>query len=214
MLASALIAKARIVLQDSSSTRWTDAELLGWLNDGQREVVLIKRDAFTSSATKALIAGSKQTTPTDAVSLVDVTRNVSSSGVPTGNTVRLIEREFLDSRYPAWHSSSQKAAVIHYVFDQRNPKEFFVYPPNTGAGYVDIVYAKVPPEIASVSGSISLDGIYANGLINYILYRAYSKDAEFAPNQQQSIAAYGAFLQSLGLQGQNQVASVPDKEAG
>ena len=46
---------------------------------------------------------------------------------------------------------------------------------------------------------ISLDDIYANALLDFILYRAYSKDAEFAANAVRSNAHLTAFGSSLGV---------------
>ena len=37
-----LIDRAALVAQDTTFIRWTESEWLNWLNDAQREVVLIK----------------------------------------------------------------------------------------------------------------------------------------------------------------------------
>lgn len=39
--AKTIIDKASVILSDITATRWTTAELLGWLNDGQRELVTL-----------------------------------------------------------------------------------------------------------------------------------------------------------------------------
>ncbi|MCK9464233.1 MAG: hypothetical protein M0R80_31840 [Proteobacteria bacterium] len=45
MLASDVLTPARRILSDASVTRWTDADLLGWLGEGEREVMKRRPDA-------------------------------------------------------------------------------------------------------------------------------------------------------------------------
>ena len=47
--------KVQIVLQDTGGIRWTSSELVGWVNDAQREIALLKPDASATNATVTLI---------------------------------------------------------------------------------------------------------------------------------------------------------------
>jgi hypothetical protein len=204
-----IIDRVQIILQDDSAVRWTEPELLGWLNDAQREVVLLKPDSFTTSATFNLAAGTKQSLPALGITLVDITNNVTSAGVAVSDVVREVAREILDAQIPGWHSITKTIYAKFYTFDPRNPKQFFVYPPNTGAGYVDLVYASAPGALTANTETIKLDDIYANAIFDYILYRAYSKDAEYAANTQRAAASYQSFMQSLGLKEQAEMRAEP-----
>jgi hypothetical protein len=84
------------------------------------------------------------------------------------------------------------------MFDDRDPKHFYVYPPQPAAnpGYVEIIYSSAP-SAASADGNISIDDVYANALLDYILYRAYSKDADYAANNQRALGHFQAFQLSL-----------------
>lgn len=189
---SSLLTKVAVILQDPTNIRWPQSELVDWLNDGQREVAFYKPNAFVKNTSKQLVSGTKQTLPADAVSLVDVVRNLGTDGSTPGNAVRLVSREILDAQLVGWHSSTAAAAVKHFVYTPLDPKTFYVYPPNTGTGYVEIVYVAAPTD-AAVNGNITLDDIYVTALLNYILYRAYSKDAEYANNSQLAAAYYASF---------------------
>jgi hypothetical protein len=178
--------------------------------------VLLKPDSYTTSATFNLTAGTKQSLPALGITLVDITNNVTSAGVSISDVVREVAREILDAQIPGWHSVTKTVYAKFYTFDPRNPKQFFVYPPNTGAGYVDLVYASAPAglELDEVTGeigtqTITLDDIYANAIFDYILYRAYSKDAEYAANTQRATASYQSFMQSLGLKEQAEMRAEP-----
>ncbi len=162
IVSSSLISKAQTLLQDTAGTRWTSAELLGWLNAGQRDIVMLKPDANTKSEKHQLAAGTKQTLPTAGVSFVDMVRNVTSAGVATGTTIKPIARDQLDAQLPAWHSEAAATNVKYFMHDPRNPKDFYIYPPSAGSNYVELVYAYLPADIAAVTAVINLDAIYAH----------------------------------------------------
>lgn len=191
---ASILNRASIILQDPTNIRWTAAELLDWLNEGQREVVLAKPNASVKNTSKQLAAGTKQTIPTDGVSLVDVVRNLGTDGSTPGNAIRLVTREILDAQVNNWHAATPAATVKHFTYTPLDPKTFYVYPPQpaSGQGYVEIIYSAAPTD-AAANGTITLDDIYTTALLNYVLYRAYSKDAEYAANTQLATAYYQAF---------------------
>lgn len=196
--AQSVINKVQIILQDTTGVRWPDSELLDWLNDGQREVVLYKPNAFIKSLAVRLISGTKQNLPADGVQLIDVVRNMGTNGTTPGRAVRITMREVLDSQKPDWHSETANSVVKHYVYSLLDPKNFYVYPPQpaAGQGYVEIVYGVSPPG-AVINGTITLDDIYQNVIVDYILYRAYSKDTEYAADQNRAATHQNAYIAAL-----------------
>jgi len=198
LTAQNIVDRAETILQDTTNVRWASTELLQWLNDGQREVVLLKPDANPVNESVQMTAGTKQTIPATGVQLIDVVRNMGDNGTTVGDVITFLKRNVLDSGNRDWHAESQDSAHDHFCFDERDPKHFYVYPPSDGANYVEIVYSAAPADIA-IDATITLDDVYANALLDYILYRAYSKDAEFAANAQRAAMAYAAFLRSLGM---------------
>lgn len=205
--AQAIIRRCVETLQDGTSVRWPVNELVRYLNDGQREVVLYRPDAMVTNGTITCVAGTKQSIPGTGSKLIEVIRNAYASG--TKKAVRLINREILDAQTPGWHALTGVNDVLHYMYDPRDPKTFYVYPPATTNAQLDIVYSAYPTDISepadgslytAVSGNISLPDIYGNVLIDYIMYRAYTKDSEYAGNAQRAQAHYAAFANALGIE--------------
>jgi len=201
--AQSIIRRAVETMQDNTSVRWPVAELVRYLNDGQREVVLYRPDSMVTNATVALVAGAKQAVPTNGSKLIDVIRNTAG----TKRSVRMTVRNILDTQSPNWYNLTGVTEILHYMYDARDPKVFYVYPPaaSTGAS-VEIVYSAYPTDITepadgalytAVTGNISLPDIYGNVLADYILYRAYTKDSEYAGNAQRAQAHYAAFQAAL-----------------
>lgn len=212
--AQSVISKAQIILQDTTGIRWPDSELLDWLNDGQREIVLLKPNSYIKNLAVKLVAGTKQGLPADGVQLIDVVRNMGVTGVVAGRSIRITMREVLDAQLPDWHLATAAAAVKHYMYSLLDPKNFYVYPPQptTNQGYVEIIYGAAPVD-ATLLGTITLDDIYQNVLIDYILYRAYSKDTEYAADQNRASQHQQAYIVSLTGKAQVELGTNPNSQA-
>ena len=105
MLASAVIASVAEVLSDNAYLNWTQDQLLGWLNDGQRAIVLVRPDASQITDALLLVSGTRQSLPSGSVRLMTVIRNMGSDGITPGQAVRLVERATKDELDPDWHSA-------------------------------------------------------------------------------------------------------------
>lgn len=215
--AQSIIRRAVETLQDTTSVRWPVSELVRYLNDGQREVVLYRPDSMVTNATVNCVAGSRQTLPPDGAKLVEVIRNAAAG--TSKKAVRMTNREILDAQIPGWHNLAGVNEVLHFMYDPRDPKTFYVYPPATTSAQLDIVYSAYPTDIAepadgslytAVSGNVSLPDIYGNALLDFILYRSYSKDSEYAGNAQRAQAHYAAFANALGVEIKATVAVAPN----
>ena len=201
-----LITRAQDTLQDTTSVRWPEAELLRYINDAQREIVNFRPDASSKTANLQLVTGTLQSLPTEGLRLIKVTRNMSdASGGATGaRAIRLVSVDILNTQEPDWNnpSVSGDAAhgtnVKHYIFDEDDPRRFYVYPGVAGNAYVEIVYSKSPTDLGNTSATIDLDDTYGNAIVDYVLFRAYLKDAEYAGNQQRAGQHYQLFTTSLG----------------
>ena len=216
-----ILGRASIILQDATNVRFPNDELLKFFNDAQKEVVLHRPDANMQNVNNfTCVAGSKQTIPTTGLRLVDVVRNVG------GRAITQVDRKILDETLPNWHETTADSTrkIEHFIFDPADPKHFYVYPKATTAFQLEIVFSAAPSDI-SISNfntdttTISVDDVYANSLLDYILYRAYQKDSEFAGNSQRSMMHYQGFTNSLGVKTQVDAAvtpmpSSPDVNAG
>lgn len=201
--AQSIIRRVVETMQDNTSVRWPVAELVRYLNDGQREVVLYRPDSMVTNATVTLTSGAKQALPANGSKLIDVIRNTAG----TKRSVRMTIRNILDTQSPNWYNLTGVTEILHYMYDPRDPKVFYVYPPAASSGAsVEIVYSAYPTDItepadgavySAVTGNISLPDIYGNVLADYILYRAYTKDSEYAGNAQRAQAHYAAFQAAL-----------------
>lgn len=213
--AQSIIRRVVETLQDNTSIRWPVSELVRYLNDAQREIILYRPDAVVINAAVPLVAGSRQSLPAGGTKLVEVVRNSAGSK----RAVRMTNREILDAQLYGWHSHPGATEVLHYMYDPREARTFYVYPPAAAGASVDVTYAAMPVDIVepaegalytAVTGNLGLPDIYGNTVQDYILYRAYTKDSEYAGNAARAQAHYAAFANALGIEIKGTIAIAPN----
>ncbi|VTU38272.1 hypothetical protein H4CHR_04382 [Variovorax sp. PBS-H4] len=208
MKASRVITQARVLLNDPDKVRWTDAELLGWLNGGQLQLVAVRPDAKSTTIDHTLIAGVEQTIGASGVRVLDVIRNVG------GRAITLVSRDQLNEFDPDWYSARPGAAIKHYTFDANAPKAFEVYPPATAGMKVRLLQSVLPTDCASLDADVDLVSaeLFEGALIDFVCYRAWSKDGDANPDAQRAANAIATFLQALTGKSQSDQATRPARK--
>ena len=214
-----ILSRVRNILQDNTGVRWTDGEMFDYLSDAQREIANLRPDATATHSNVQLAAGTEQSIPTDGLRLIKLVRNMSGSGTDaTGaRSIRIVTEDSLNTTEPSWHDptvtgdAAHGTEVKHYIFDNADPRKFYVYPGVSGSAYVEVVYSKNPTSIGAATDLIQVDDVFANALVNFVLYRAYLKDAEYAGNQNRAGTHFQLFVSSLTAGGAAQVNTQPDQ---
>lgn len=182
---TSILTKFGILANDVDAVAFPQAERVEWLNEGQLALVKVKPDAKTKTATIQLSAGARQTNPSDCIEIVELRQNDG------GSAILPCDRKSLDSFSPNWMRTPTSSTVKHYM-DDPQPDTFYVYPAqNATPATVVMTYVAVPSQVG-VSNNIDVRDIYADRLVNYMIYRAYSKDSEEG-NAQRAAAAYALF---------------------
>lgn len=190
--------------------RWTDAELIRWLNDSRMAILTRRPAACSKTVVQALVAGSLQALPTDGVMLLDVVRNMGVGGATPGRSIRRTDRQNIDDTDPYWHKARQSAEISQFTYDDRAPREYFVYPPATAGTQIQLVHAAIPAAISAATDSLDFGLEYMDAVVNYVCYRAKSKDSEYA-NAAEAAGFYAAFNDGLGSTAQAQTATSPNQ---
>lgn len=202
--ASSMIHRVADALQDLTAIRWPTAELVRYLNDGVRETMIHRPDAANATVSLTLVAGARQALGATHAKLIDVLCNTASK-----TAVRAASREILDAQVPGWRAIAGVLDAKHFMYDVREPKVFEVYPPATVSSSLEVVVSVYPTEIAEpiaatiwsdVVGNFGLLDIFANAVQDYILYRSYNKDVEYAGDLPKAAAHYAAYANALGIE--------------
>lgn len=233
--ASEILRLASVQLQDVEAVRWSVPELADWLNDGIKAVVLAKPNATARTRILRLAPGTLQrytrslpgtgggdenggedgsadgTRLANALALLDVVRNLKTALVG-GRAIKVTNRALLDAADPHWHDAARTKPtreVRQYTFDEENPLEFYVWPPNDGTGIVEVVVSESPAPVRPLPGQqptslaawaveTGLPSIYDPPLLDYVLYRAQLKD-DVGANAGRAMTHYQTFASALGI---------------
>lgn len=199
-----IISRASIIIQDITNVRWPITEMTNWFNDGRRELAVARPDIYVVTAVLTLLAGARQKLPTGALRLMDVPRNAN------GAAITITQRGFLDQQNAGWHQMPQSNSIKHFMLDERNPSNFWVYPPATSGAQVEAIFQQAPPDMVPSDILNQFEELYAGALVDYICYRAFSKDAEYAGNPERALAHYSQFTNSIQTGGMTTAATSPN----
>lgn len=179
--ASHLLDRVQSHLIDPSGDTWSREALRGYLTDAQRALVRLRPEAYTVSETVQLSPGVRQALPDGGTWIVDVVRNLGSDGATPRRMIREVARAELDASSPRWPEARPQLEVINWTRDKRDPKRYFVYPPQPDpAGHVELVYTPAPPVVGTDEGEIAFDEVYAPALVDYVLSWALTMETDAA----------------------------------
>lgn len=195
-----VIEGAKYVLAESGvSIRWTEGELVKWLNGGYMAIVQLRDDANAKTSMVALKAGARQSLPEDGQRFLRITQNGE------GGMMQPTTFDMLAATRRAWFSEPGTRELELYCTDANEPTAFYVYPPASAEAKAEITYVATPKrhQVAALSAvgdePISVRDEFADALIDYVLYRAFSKDAmQGDVMMARSNRHYQAFAAALG----------------
>ena len=190
-----IINRVSFVTKDLSNVRWSLPELALWLNEAKDLIVAVSSRAAADYYVLTLKEGPQQdlrdAIPDKAwIMLFELVCNVdTANGVdtPTGSTIRRVDRAALDDSYRTWRSQPPTATEVReYTQDARHAYAFTVRPPVAAGTKVYALAAAQPPACAILNSAgdaladpnetFPLAPGFDGPAVDYVLYRAFSKD--------------------------------------
>jgi hypothetical protein len=200
------------VLSDNAKVVWTQTQLRRWIVDAELAVINVKPDASIVTENFSCIAGSVQTLPSRAIKLIRVNRNIGAASAP-GRAIRLVDKDYKDDLSPNWHAQTQSATIKEYIFDDRLPKQFMVSPPALAGTIIDISYSAEPlPYNIFLDASLTISDIYQPALVEWVLYRCFSRSDEDTPEFARAQSHFSKFFDLLGVRMKSDMNYSPNAE--
>lgn len=185
---------ARFILNDNGATyRQSDAELLAYVNDGLREVSVARPEFFSAIGDMTCDVGTVEQSLTfaDAISLLEVLC------VHEGDSLTPFDLDTMNAFNPGWRTDTAGEAQQWSRF-ANNPLRFYIYPKAPATSQVlDVRYVKNPTPLTAMTSDITeVPSALQPALVDYVVYRAESKDSEHVLSQRAQ-SHYQAFLAKL-----------------
>jgi hypothetical protein len=196
--------------EDAANYRWSDAELIEYLNAGTRQIAGLVPEANTVETIEDTGTSrvARQALPAGGIKFIRVARNYADDGTTPQGTVRYCEKDVLDSYDPDWEYDTTVKAdganyFEHFCHDSREPKVYYVYPvPAADNKKLAVVYSTTPTAVTLVADTFPLDDEYINGAIMYLVYRALTKESRSTMPDAYRKELWQNFMVALGLQRQ------------
>lgn len=215
MLARELTERIARDLGDEEGVLYSASRLLGYLDEAQRTLVMLRPDANAEVAAVELQANStRQTIPEGACRFLGLTRNMGSDGVTPGYAIMLVERSALDAANSAWHTRAGAAVVDNYAFNSDTPDTYYVSPPPAPGVHAEMEYAATPATLASSDDPVSLSSVWFGPLREYVMYLAYSENATDESQRQRAEWHLQKFYLLLGEENKAKIIYQPRNDNG
>jgi len=206
MTPSLVITEVRRLIQDENApVRYSDATLLGFVNQTLKRMAMLRPDLFTTVADIPTVSGQVyQAIPAAGSRLVEI------FGVTGGNAIEEVNRDEFDRAYPAWQSDAA-GVPTKYMRHTRNPKGFFLYPRPQAGVQLLAEYVVSPPDYTLLQAIITPADEYFSTIVDGTVFLAESVDNEHVSSGRAKLF-YDSFVQSLGVSGQAR--EITDTERG
>lgn len=201
-----IITEVRALIQDTRAPqRYSDAVLLGFVNQTLKRMVMIRPDLFALIGDIPTTADTVlQSLPADSMRLIEIFQ------VKDGSAVTEASRDMLDQMAPTW-VSDPAGTPVNFMRHVRNANRFFVYPRPTAGIVLVGEYAQTPEDYALNDTIDLLPDSYFTAVVDGTVYLAESVDDEHV-NSGRAKLFQDSFFATLGAS--LQARSVTDTEEG
>lgn len=213
VLAADVLARVRSITMDAGGVFWGLYEAQRWLNEGRNLVATLKPDENPQKVALAIVSGSLQAIPAAALAFIRAVRNVG------GPAIYPADRADLEAYDPMWLDASGRW-VRHAMFDEKHPRNFWIYPQPTGvAPSIEIIcsypFAAVDiylpddtenPDPTHTTIDVSNDA----AMVDYVLARQYQTQNE-AGAQQRAASHFQSFFTLMGMVNEAKMYANPNR---
>ena len=177
--------------------RYSDTDLLGYVNQALRRMVVFRPTLFSTTTTVPLTANSViQQLPVDAHRLVQIFY------ITNYNSVNEVQREVLERGYPQW-VSDPAGIPLNFIRHPRNATQFFLYPRPIANLTAVVEYVAEPATYALNDTILHLKDTYLGVVVDGVVWLGSSIDDEHV-NSNRAKLFLDSFTQALGVDLQQQ----------
>jgi hypothetical protein len=180
-----VITTARYILNDtsSSSPRQSDDELLGYVNEGVKTVQTLRPELFSTVGDFLCQVGQCE----QSLVFASATALIEVLSIHGGAAVTQFDLDAMTRFNPGWRTDAEGAAKQWARFSNDQLK-FFIYPKAPADQTIDVRYVRTPAVFALADQITDLPLGLQPALVDFVVYRAESKDNEHVLSQRAAAA--------------------------
>lgn len=184
--AADVIRRAQRQFGDESEMQLETVDVIGWVNDGQRDIAERER-ILKGKATQPTVPGQRDYRwPSVGILSVD---SLHVNGVPLNNVpFAQVEQDYLNTS-----ADSSGQPTIWYEW----AGQFSFFPVPDSSYTIEIYFSQVPAQVSAGTDVLGIPDKYFNSLVHYVLMQAYEMDEDWQAAQAKQ-QAYQDSLTSIG----------------
>jgi hypothetical protein len=177
MDSTAVARRVRSAFGDKQGVQIKDEDIVDWINDGQRHIVMENEGLLEVIATTSTTAGIQNVpVPADAMTI----RGLRFKGQKLRGMTLIEFDEYIDK----WDDASINSGVPVLYSEWAGQLMLFPIPNVSESNVLKIYYTRQPVDVADLIGdTLDLPLSYHKALVNYVLQQAYEKDEDWEGHQ-------------------------------
>lgn len=165
--------RVRASFGDVSGAQLGDANILLWINDGQREIVNSNPILRSSKLTNIVKDQADYTFPSDKVLVIEA---VYVDGFPIDNLSPQASREYIQKADPTAATTAERPLIW---YERAGVITFWPKPNKNITDGLKLEYIKSPTALTSLGSAVGIPDRYFNELVNYVIGQSLEMDENY-----------------------------------
>lgn len=178
MIVSDIMTRVKRQFGDESGVQVTDDDIIRWINDGQRRIVMHNEGLLETTALANLTQGTQDyDLPVDLLIFRALALKVN--GDTTFRHIKGLDFAKFNEYIDGWDGESQSQGVplVYTLFAGKI--RFYPVPDQSVTSGIKIYYNRKPTDVSSGSDSIDLPLLYHETVATYCLQQAHEMDEDY-----------------------------------
>lgn len=175
-----IVTRVRRRFGDEAAVQVSNEDVIRWINDAQVEIVKNNDTALEKTEFIDLVAGQSQyDLPVDFLVLRSLRFKYSS--MESYRNLRYKSMQQFDETMDGWDGTQYENSHPLYFTLYENKCVLFPTPDESNTDGIKVLYNYKPPDVTTLSDSLSLPLLYHNTVDTYCMWQASLLDEDFEP---------------------------------
>lgn len=178
MLASDIITRVQRQFGDEAAVQVTEADIIRWINDGQREIVKHNEELLEKTATTSTVAGQQEyTLPADLMIFRSLT--YKDTGMNSFQKLKGYSFNQFNELIDQWDGTDYPEGVPTVYTQYAGKFILFPIPVLSLTNSIKIYYNRKPTDVSTGASTVDLPDQYFEVLVKHCLSQAYEMDEDW-----------------------------------
>lgn len=177
-VASDVLIRVQRTFGDEASVQVTDEDVLRWINDAQREIVMQAEDLLQTITTASTVAN-QQDYDVPANMFILRSLHFKSAGAPSYTRLKNLSLQEFDEYIDGWDGTAYTGQDPTVYCIYAGKIKLFPIPVSSGTDDLKIYFSRRPIDVVNDASTIDLPEEYFNAVVSYCLSKAFEMDEDW-----------------------------------